>query len=43
MAGFRIVGNTKVYVSLCGLIDVSKEIEKLNKDIEKVKKNLKEH
>ncbi|WP_064611290.1 valine--tRNA ligase [Streptobacillus moniliformis] len=40
MAGFRIVGNTKVYVSLCGLIDVSKEIEKLNKDIEKVKKEL---
>ncbi|CAM3193357.1 valine--tRNA ligase [Streptobacillus ratti] len=40
MAGFRVVGNTKVYVSLDGLIDVDKEIEKLNREIEKVKKEL---
>ncbi len=40
MAGFRVVGNTKIYVSLDGLIDVSKEIEKLNKEIKKVKNEL---
>ncbi|WP_156299075.1 valine--tRNA ligase [Streptobacillus canis] len=40
MAGFRVVGNTKVYVSLEGLIDVDKEIKKLNREIEKVKKEL---
>ena len=40
MSGFRVVGNTKIYVSLEGLIDIEKEIEKLNKEIEKVKKEL---
>ncbi|NYV28279.1 valine--tRNA ligase [Streptobacillus felis] len=40
MSGFRVVGNAKIYVSLEGLIDVDKEIEKLNREIEKVKKEL---
>lgn len=40
MSGFRVVGNTKIYVSLEGLIDIDKEIEKLNKEIEKLNKEL---
>ena len=40
MSGFRVVGNSKIYVSLEGLIDIEKEVEKLNKEIEKVQKEL---
>lgn len=40
MAGFRVVDKTKIYVSLEGLIDIEKEIEKLNKEISKVKSEL---
>lgn len=36
MYGFRIAGNSKIYVSLEGLIDKEKEIEKLKRDIEKL-------
>lgn len=40
LVGFRVCGDTEIYVPLADLIDKEKEIAKLNKEIEKVQNEL---
>ena len=40
LVGFRLVDTTEIYVPLADLIDLDREIEKLEKSIEKVQKDL---
>lgn len=39
-SGFRVTGNSEVFMILTGLLDVEAEIKKINEQLEKIKKDL---